>query len=292
MVASSSRRGLAFAFAGILFLSPESLLIRLVAVDRWTLLFWRGTLMCIGLFVASSVLAGTPRVIRRIGRPGLLVAVLFGLQTVLFIVSITNTAVANTLVAVSAAPLFAAVYEWIFFRQPITRRLLGVIVVAIIGIAVMVSGSLGGGTLLGDLAGLGAAAGLGGSFVVIGRNQDRSMVPAMGLGGLFAALVALPWAHPMSATASDFRYLAISGFVVLPLGFGMLAVAPRYIPGPEVALITLLETVLGPLWVWLALGEIPTGAALVGGVIVIGALAFNSIAMLRASPARAPTAIA
>jgi len=292
LVTSSSRKGLAFAFAGILFLSPESLLIRLVDVDRWTLLFWRGTLMCIGLFVASSVLARSPSVIRRIGRPGLLVAVLFGLQTVLFIVSITNTAVANTLVAVSAAPLFAAIYEWIFFRQPITRRLLGVIVVAIVGIAVMVSGSLGGGTLLGDLAGLGAAAGLGGSFVVIGRNQDRSMVPAMGLGGLLASLFALPWADPMSATASDFRYLAISGFLVLPLGFGLLAVAPRYIPGPEVALITLLETVLGPLWVWLALGEVPTGAALVGGVIVIGALAFNSIAMLRASPARAPASFA
>lgn len=273
---------MAFAFAGILFLSPESLLIRLVGVDRWTLLFWRGTLMCIGLLVASSVLAGTARVIPRIGRPGLLVAVLFGLQTVLFIVSITNTAVANTLVAVSAAPLFAAVYEWIFFRQPITRRLLGVIVVAIVGIAVMVSGSLGGGTLLGDLAGLGAAAGLGGSFVVIGRNQDRSMVPAMGLGGLLASLVALPWADPMSATASDFRYLAISGFLVLPLGFGLLAVAPRYIPGPEVALIALLETVLGPLWVWLALKEVPTETAFVGGLIVIGALALNSIAMLRA----------
>ncbi|HEU4915243.1 MAG TPA: DMT family transporter [Acidimicrobiia bacterium] len=284
MVASSSRRGLAFAFAGILFLSPESLLIRLVSVDRWTLLFWRGTLMCIGLLVASSVLAGTPRVIRLIGRPGLLVALLFGLQTVLFIVSITNTAVANTLVAVSAAPLFAAVYEWIFFRQPISRRLFGVIVVAIVGIIVMVSGSIGGGTLWGDLAGLGAAAGLGGSFVVIGRNQDRSMVPAMGLGGLLASLVALPWADPMSATSSDFRYLAISGFLVLPLGFGFLAIAPRYIPGPEVALITLLETVLGPLWVWLALDEVPTEAALVGGFIVIGALAFNSIAMLRAPP--------
>jgi drug/metabolite transporter (DMT)-like permease len=290
LVESSNRRGLAFAFAGILFLSPESLLIRLVGVDRWTLLFWRGALMCIGLLVASSVLAGTPRVIRRIGRPGLLVAVLFGMQTVLFIVSITNTAVANTLVAVSAAPLFAAVYGWIFFRQPISRRLLGVIVVAIAGIAVMVSGSLGGGTLLGDLAGLGAAAGLGGSFVVIGRNQDRSMVPAMGLGGLLAALVALPWADPMSATAADFRYLAISGFLVLPLGFGLLAVAPRYIPGAEVALITLLETVLGPFWVWLALGEVPTKAALVGGLIVIGALAFNSIAMLRASPPPAATA--
>jgi drug/metabolite transporter (DMT)-like permease len=283
----SSRRGLWLAFAGILFLSPESLLIRLVEVDRWTLLFWRGTLMCAGLLVASAVLARSTAVIPRIGRPGLVVAALFGLQTVLFIVSITNTAVANTLVAVSAAPLFAAVYERIFFGQRISRRLLAVIAVGMLGIGVMVSGSMGQGNLWGDLAGLGAAAGLGGSFVVIGRNQDRSMVPAMGIGGLVAAALALPWAAPLTATASDFRYLAVSGLVVLPLGFGLLAVAPRYIPGPEVALITLLETVLGPLWVWLALGEVPRPAAVVGGVIVIGALAFNSAVMVRNSTQRA-----
>jgi drug/metabolite transporter (DMT)-like permease len=274
---------LAFAFAGIILLSPESLLIRLVEVDRWTLLFWRGTLMCVGLLAASVILARSTAVIGAIGRPGVLVAVLFGIQTVLFIVSITNTEVANTLVAVSAAPLFAAIYQRVFFGQRIGRLLLAVIAVAMLGIGIMVSGSLGRGNVWGDLAGLGAAAGLGGSFVVIGRHRDRTMVPAMALGGLVAALLALPLASPLTATASDFRYLAISGLVVLPLGFGLLAVAPRHIPGAEVALITLLEAVLGPIWVWLALGEVPAPAAVLGGAMVIGALAVNSAAMLRAS---------
>jgi drug/metabolite transporter (DMT)-like permease len=283
---SSSRKGLAFAFAGIILLSPESLLIRLVEVDRWTLLFWRGTLMCVGLLVASVVLARSAAVIGAIGKAGMLVALLFGIQTVLFIVSITNTEVANTLVALSAAPLFAAIYQRVFFGLPISRRLLAVIIVAMLGIGIMVSGSLGRGNVWGDLAGLGAAAGLGGSFVVIGHHPDRTMVPALGLGGLVTALLVLPLASPFTATASDFRYLAISGLVVLPLGFGLLAVAPRYIPGAEVALITLLEVVLGPLWVWLALEEVPAPAAVLGGSIVIGALAFNAAAMLRAS--RAP----
>jgi len=278
---------LGFAFAGIILLSPESLLIRLVEVDRWTLLFWRGTLMCVGLLVASVILARSTAVIGAIGKAGMLVAVLFGIQTVLFIVSITNTEVANTLVAVSAAPLFAAIYQRVFFGQPIGRRLLAVIAGAMLGIGIMMSGSLGRGNVWGDLAGLGAAAGLGGSFVVIRRHRDRTMVPAMGLGGLVAAFLALPLASPLAATASDFRYLAISGLAVLPLGFGLLAVAPRYIPGAEVALITLLETVLGPLWVWLALGEVPAPAAVVGGSLVIGALAFNSAAMLRASRSQA-----
>lgn len=274
---------MAFAFAGIILLSPESLLIRLVEVDRWTLLFWRGALMCVGLLAASVILARSTAVIGAIGSAGVLVAALFGIQTVLFIVSITNTEVANTLVAVSAAPLFAAIYQRVFFGQRIGRRLLAVITVAMLGIGIMVSGSLGRGNVWGDLAGLGAAAGLGGSFVVIGRHRDRTMVPAMALGGLVAALLALPLASPLTATTSDFRYLAISGLVVLPLGFGLLAVAPRYIAGAEVALITLLEAVLGPLWVWLALREVPAPAAVVGGTMVIGALAVNSAAMLRAS---------
>ena len=283
-----NRRGLSLAFAGILFLSPESLLIRLVETDRWTLLFWRGVLTSVGFLVASVVLARSTAVIRQIGRAGVAVAVLFGLQTVLFIVSITNTEVANTLVAVSAAPLFAAAYERLFFGKPIGRRLLAVIVVAMIGIVIMVSGSLGRGNVWGDLAGVGAAAGLGGAFVVIGRNQDRSMVPAMGFGGLVTAAIAFWWATPLSPSAADFGYMTISGLVVVPLGFGLLAVAPRYIPGAEVALIVLLETVLGPFWVWLVMGEVPAPAAVIGGAVVIGALAFNSVAMLRTVGTPAP----
>jgi drug/metabolite transporter (DMT)-like permease len=153
-------------------------------------------MMCVGLIVASTLLARSVRVIPGIGKAGLLVALLFGLQTMLFIVSITNTTVANSLVAVSAAPLFAASYERVFFGKKISRRLLTVIGVAIMGIALMVSGSLGSGRLWGDLAGLGAAAGLGGTFVVIRRHRDRSMVPAMAIGGLVAAAFALPFATP------------------------------------------------------------------------------------------------
>lgn len=289
MPSESHRRGLAIAFAGIVLLSPESLLIRLVTADRWTILFWRGTLLCVGLMVASALIARSWKVIPAIGRGGLLVALLFGLQTVGFITSITNTTVANTLVAMSAAPLFAAIYGRVLFGEAIGRRLWLVIAVAMGGIVVMFSGSLGSGGLFGDLVGLGAAAAFGASFVAIGRNRDRNMVPAMGLGGLVAATLALPLASPLSVTLADFGYLAISGLVVLPLGFGLLAVAPRYIPAPEVGLITLLETILGPLWVWMVVAEQPNARAIIGGAIVVGTLATNSYLGLKASR-RSPVA--
>lgn len=275
------RRGLGLAVAGVVALSPESLLIRLVEVDRFTILVWRGALLCIGLLAVSVAIAGTPRVITAIGRAGLVVALLFGLQTVGFVVAITNTTVANTLVALSAAPLFAALYERVFFRQILPRRLWLVIFMAMAGIAVMFSDSLGTGGIRGDVAGLGAAAAFGGTFVVISHHRDRTMVPAMGLGGLVAAAIALPLADPLSVSSSDVAYLAISGLAVLPIGFGLLAVAPRFIPAPEVGLITLLEAILGPFWVWLALGEQPGVRTLIGGTIVIGALAVNSFLALR-----------
>lgn len=265
------RKGLLLALAGIVVLSPESLLIRLVAADRWTIVFWRGLLLAVGLLGVSLIgsFAGT----FRMGKAGLLVAVLFGAQTVLFVTSITTTTVANTLVALSAAPLFAAIYERILFRNRLSPRMWAIIAMGMVGILVMFGGGVGGGSLSGNLAGVGAAAGYGGVFVIIRHNRTVNMVPAMGLGGLVAALEVSPWADPLSVTWADMGYLALSGLLVLPVAFGLLAIAPRFAPAPEVGLVTLLETVLGPFWVWLALGEEPGGRAMVGGLIVLAAVA-------------------
>jgi drug/metabolite transporter (DMT)-like permease len=262
---------LLLALAGIVVLSPESLLIRLVAADRWTIVFWRGLLLAVGLLGVSLIgsFAGT----FRMGKAGLLVAMLFGAQAVLFVTSITTTTVANTLVALSAAPLFAAIYERILFRNRLSPRMWAIIAMAMVGILVMFGGAIGGGSLSGNLAGLGAAAGYGGVFVIIRHNRTVNMVPAMGLGGLVAALEVGLWADPLSVTWTDMGYLALSGLLVLPVAFGLLAIAPRFAPAPEVGLVTLLETVLGPFWVWLALGEEPGGRAMLGGLIVLAAVA-------------------
>lgn len=265
------RKGLLLALAGIVVLSPESLLIRLVAADRWTIVFWRGLLLAVGLLGVSLIGSFAGRL--RIGRAGLLVSLLFGAQAVLFVTSITTTTVANTLVALSAAPLFAAIYERILFRNRLTPQMWAIIAMALVGILIIFGGAIGGGSLSGNLAGLGAAAGYGGVFVVIRHNRTVNMVPAMGLGGLMAALAVSPWADPLSVTWAGMGYLALSGLLVLPVAFGLLAIAPRFAPAPEVGLVTLLETVLGPLWVWLALGEEPGRRAIFGGLIVLAAVA-------------------
>ena len=265
--------------AGIVALSPESLLIRLVTADRWTVVFWRG------LFLAIAVLGGVAvrslDRIRQIGKAGLLVGAMLGSQSALFVYSITNTSVANTLVALSAAPLFTALIERILFGQRPARRTWLFIGLAMAGITIMFAGTFGGGHMIGNLAALLASASYGGGLVVIRRNRYVSMVPAIGFSGVVQLMLASSLADPFSASMSDLRYLALSGLVVLPLGFGLLSIAPRFAPAPEVGLITLLETVLGPFWVWLAIGEQPGLWQSIGGAFVIAAVAGNSLLPLK-----------
>jgi drug/metabolite transporter (DMT)-like permease len=122
---------------------------------------------------------------------------------------------------------------------------------------------------------------LAATFSLMRHFRSRDMVPAMALGGVITALIALPFATPAAVDGGDALALAVMGLVMLPLSFAMMAVGPRYIPAPEVSLTLLLESVLGPLWVWLALGEDPGEATLLGGAIVIAALAGNAAAALR-----------
>jgi len=276
-------KGLVLTFGGVLVLTPDSLLVRLIEADPWTMVFWRGALMALGLggFLVLYHRRQTPARFRAMGANGLLVAVILAAGSVLFILALNNTSVANTLVIVAAAPLIAAVFSHAFLGEPASPRTWGAVVVALSGIVVLASGSARGGTLAGDLAALGTAVCMAGSLVLIRRVRSANMLPAMVLSGGLGALVVAPWTAPFSIAPDQTWLLLILGLVVLPVSFGLLTLGPRYLPAPEVGLILLLETVLGPLWVWLVIGEEPGQRALVGGAIVIGALVGHSLLMLR-----------
>lgn len=287
-------KGLVITTLGVLVLTPDSLLVRLIQIDPWTMVFWRGLLMflAIGGFTLAYYRGEAPARLRATGRAGLAAIALFGTGTVLFVLALYNTSVANVLVIVAAAPLIAAVYSRLFLAEPVALRTWAAIAAAIAGIAVLASDSARGGTILGDLAALGTAASVGIGFSVVRHARPRNMVPAMAVSGLVSALVALPLAAPASVPGDQIWLLLVLGVVVLPVSFGLLTLGPRYITAPEVGLIMLLETVLGPLWVWLVLTEEPSAHALVGGAIVIVALVGHSLAGLRAHRGRRRAAAA
>lgn len=286
---STHAKGLLITGLGVLVITPDSLLIRLVSADPWTLLFWRGLFSAIGMQFALLVLfrRRTLREIRRIGVAGIVLAAIFGIGTVTFVVSITHTTAANTLFIVSTAPLFAAIAAWVLMREPVSVRTWIAIGFSLAGIGVIASGGLDRGTLIGNLAALATAVILGSSFALVRLHRSRNMVPAMGLSGLVTALVVIPLAQPGVLDATDLGVLMIMGLIMLPLSFGLMFIGPRYIPAPEVSLVLLLEAVLGPLWVWLALGEDPGVRTLFGGAIVLATLVVHStISLWRTSPVR------
>jgi drug/metabolite transporter (DMT)-like permease len=280
-------KGMLITVAGVLAVTPDSLLIRLVSADFMTLMFWRGLLVCltlaVGLFVVhkAQVLAK----FAAIGWPGIVFAGLFSLNSFSFVLAVEMTTVANTLVLISAAPFFAALIARIFLRETVRRQTWLAILAAIAGILVIVSDSLGGGALLGDLAALVTALGLAIQFNILRRYRAVNMIPAIAIGNLITTLISLPFAEALSVTPMDALWLGLLGIVVLPVGAALITTGPRYLPAPEVSLILLLETVVGPFWVWLALGEVPSQRAFFGGAIVIAALTGHAIATLRRSAA-------
>lgn len=266
-----------------MILSCDALLIRLISADAWTIVFWRGLLVALSLAVLVALRSGrrTPAAFVAIGRAGLAAAVLLGVASVMFVGSITLTAVANTLVIAAAIPLFAALFARLFLGERVAVHTWLAMAAAIGGIVVLASGSLRHGGLVGDGLALGVAILIGGYFTVLRHARVVDMLPALALSGVVAAGLAAVPATPLSIDADDIVYVGLLGLVVIPTATGLIAQGPRYLPAAEVSLLVLLETVLGPLWVWLLLGETPTAEAFLGGAVVLAALAWHSVAGLR-----------
>lgn len=282
-------RGLCITVAGVLCLSPDGLLIRLISTDQWTLVFWRGAFMAAGLlaFILLRNRNEAGAVLRAAGRPGLLAGAIFALSTVFFVTSILTTAVANTLVILSAGPLFAAFFSRWILGEAIELRTWVASIAVFAGLATIFGGSMRGGTLPGDLCALGSALCMAAYLVIVRRAGSLDMLPAAALGGILAAIAVLPLAAPFSIGLRDLALLALLGLFVQGASFGMITVGARHLPAPEVGLIMLLEAVLGPLWVWLAIGEVPSSQTFLGGSAILVSLAAHSAAgLVRSRSAR------
>ncbi len=282
---SSQLTGIALALGGVIALSPDALLVRLVAADPATLLFWRCLLQALTLATVLALIyrARLPAMIRAMGRAGVGAALAFATSTTLFVLSIKLTAAANTLFILATAPLCAALISWLALGERVALRTWVAIALALVGIGVIFAGGLGGGTLLGDLLALGAAFSLATQLSIARHARAVNLVPALALGMLLVAVVTgLGFAAPLTADRGDALWLVLLGVVVLPVAFGLLTLAPRHIPSPEVSLIMQLEALLGPLWVWLGVGEVPPDTTFIGGGIVLATLVAHSALTLRA----------
>ena len=287
---SHKTKGVLLCLCGIILLSPDSLLLRLIGADLWTLAFWRGGLSAVGLAVAVLLMEGRQPGQQQLLRPtrqGVVVAVSFAIANLAFIFSIQNTAVANTLVIMSLSPLFAALLSYFFFREPISTGTWLAAVAIFLGLTMVFYGSLATGGVVGDLAALVTSLCVAISLVLMREHRDISMVPALAWSSGLACLAALPFALPASLSGTALMLMLVLGLIVLPASLTMIGLAPRYLPAPEVSLILRLEALLAPLWVWLVLGEVPSRQTLIGGGIILATLICLSLYTIRMQRGRA-----
>ena len=281
---STHLKGLLITACGVLVISPDGLLTRLIVADHWTMIFWRALFLSFGMWLVISF-AYPNRVwqqYKTVRGPGLLMVTAYSLGTISFIFAITHTSVANTLIILSTTPLFAAIIGRLLLHEKIQPRTIIAIVLVATGIAIMASGSVNQQDgLLGDLAAILGSFFLACGFSFVRRFPQVSAFSAISCSGLLTALVILPFAAPFSVSQADMGYLMVMGLYMLPIGTALMFLGPRYIPAPEVGLLLLLESILGPVWVWLALGEEPGASTLLGGAVVISTLAVNTIWALK-----------
>ncbi|HCX87489.1 MAG TPA: EamA/RhaT family transporter [Gammaproteobacteria bacterium] len=272
---SNRLKGVMLCLGGIILLSPDSLLLRVIGADLWTLAFWRGGLSAIGLTLVIFLLEGRQecqRQMLRLNRYAVIVAVNFALANLAFIFAIMNTAVANALVIMSMSPLIAAILSHFLFREPISARTWVAAITIFAGLTVVFHGSLHSGGAVGDMAALVTSICVAVSFVLIRKHREISMLPALTWSGALVCLITLPLATPAALSGTPLILMLLLGLLILPVSLAMIGLSPRYLPAPEVSLILRLEALLAPLWVWLVLGEIPTRQTLVGGSIILATL--------------------
>jgi drug/metabolite transporter (DMT)-like permease len=287
MRSAEARHGRLLVAAAAVCWSTGGLIARLVDTDPWTTVFWRG-LFCAAFLVGVTALREgrrTPDVFGGMGATGLAMAVCFATASTCFIMALHRTSVANVLIIQSLSPFMAGLLGWAWMGERVAGRTWAAMGVALLGSAIMVSRyfytAAAAGSLGGDLLAFTVALSFAAATVLLRRNRGVRMLPAAALAAALASLVASFAARPGSADAGDLLLLALFGSGQLGLGMILFTAGARRIPVAEAALIAVLESVLGPVWVWLAIGENPGLPSLVGGAIVLAALAGHTLADLR-----------
>jgi drug/metabolite transporter (DMT)-like permease len=270
------RRGLGILLvaASAVAYSTAGFFTRLIPLDAWTILVWRG--LFAGLFIAIVVLCEEGRrswtAIRSVGWPGLVTALCSGLATIMFINAFRLTSVADVVILFATAPFVTAAVDRIWYGLQESRATLVASGAALVGTCIMVGGAGVQGRLAGDLLALGMTVLVAVMMVVIRRYRETSMLPAAGASAFLCALLALPVAAPLAVTAGEMGQLALFGVTQFGLGLLLLTLGTRLVSATESALLNTLEIPFAALWVWLAFGEVPPWATVVGGVVVIAAV--------------------
>jgi drug/metabolite transporter (DMT)-like permease len=283
---TSYRFGLVLVITSTVAWSTAGLFTRMIHLDAWTMLAWRGLFgaVSLALLIAAIERRNFLASFRRMGWPGLAFALVSAAGMVFFITSLRHTTVAHNAVIYATVPFIAAGLGVLFLGEKPPKSALAASLFALIGVAVMVGLSVEGG-LLGDLLAVAMTVCVALMMVIARRWRDIPTMPAACLSALVSGLFCWPLGDPMAVTGGELWLLAAFGAVNSALGLALFTVGARLLPAIETALIGALDAPLAPLWVWLFFHETPSRATLAGGLIVFAAVMAHIVAGARRSVA-------
>lgn len=259
--------------------STSGFFTRLIHLDAWTILFWRGIFA--GLFIGGVTVwqyrRRTLAAVQAIGGPGLAAASLSTLATIMVIHAFRRTSVADVTIINATAPFMTAALGWLWIGERESRATLLSSTGALVGSILMVGGAVRERHLIGDLLAFGMTLCMAVMMLVIRKHRATPMLPAACLSAFLSSLIVWPVASTGAAGPRDMVYLALFGTTQFGLGLLLLTLGARLVTATESALMGALEAPLGPFWVWLAFGEVPSSTTWVGGTIIMGAVSAHIV---------------
>ena len=282
-ISTNQQKGSLLAFVAVMLITPDSLLIRLSNIETWGMLFYRGAIpfvvVLIGLLIFYK--KNFLKALINIGYPGIFYFISFSACNITFIISIQNTNVANTLVMIALAPMLSAILGAIFLKESPDKKTWLAIIVTFASCIFIFHDSLKLGNLYGDVFGLVTAFGLACNATLARYAKDRDLVPSAVIGKLCVAIFAFFFVENFELLGRDLFYIPLMCVMCVAIPFVLVTIAPRFITGAEVNLFFLLETILGPIWVWLVIKEQPSLETIIGGSLIILTIAIHSFLALK-----------
>ncbi len=282
---SDQQKGSLLAFVAVILITPDSLFIRLSDIDTWSLVFYRGIIPFFTVLIGMLVIYRLNffKMLITSGHHGLIYIITFSITNITFVVSIQNTNVANTLVMIAMAPMISAILGAIFLKEIPDRKTWVAIAITFVAAVYIFYDSLNLGNFYGDILGLITAIGLAVGAVTIRSAKKKNLVPAAVIGKLFVAIFAIFFIESYVLVDHNLFIVPLMCVMCVAIPFVMVTIAPRFIPAEEVNLFFLLETIIGPFWVWMVIKEQPSIETIQGGLVIIFTIAIHSYLKLKKS---------
>ena len=276
-------QGLLYCIIGALLLTPDALIIRWLSIEHNEVLFWRGLFFTFGFFfiVVFRHRGKTFRAIYQAGWAGVISGFLFAMNTYFYTQALQLTSAAAAMMIISTAPVFAAMVSWFCLKEKISKPLLLTILTTLIGMGIILNDGAGINSLKGNLMAMGCAIFMALNFNWARYQSPKDITPGLVFGGLMVFILGYFTTPEISANYTEVGFMLLSVAILMAIGFVLLQIAPRYISATEVSLFILLESVIAPIWVWIGLGEVPSSTTLLGSLVVLIALIFYNLMLIK-----------